>query len=433
MAIIEAEHLTKEYRLGQLESLKTTFLNQVRRITGQPLEQRALFKALDDLSFSVEEGEVLGIIGHNGAGKSTLLKLLARITAPTSGRIHVGGRIAPLIEVGAGFVPNLTGRENVYLNGAILGLSRQEISRKFDEIVEFAEMEEFIDTPVKRYSSGMQVRLAFSVATSIEAEILIVDEVLAVGDLSFQQKCIDRIEKLIRAKGRTVLIVGHNIRQIQRICTRVLLMDHGHVVQDGLPADICGIFFREAQERNLARITRKAGVIEPQRDSGMIVVESVELLDDAGAPITTLRMHEPLMVRVTFSCGQAITRPEVVIGLQTSDFVHILSVSNALPDVRPDLAPGRHQVTCRLADIPLRPLAYTLRLGLLDQYRNLLWYAENIMPATVVAGRYDVTRLPESGLVDTPADWHFSALSNDQAVPMELSGPQERSTTIGTT
>jgi ABC-type polysaccharide/polyol phosphate transport system ATPase subunit len=199
MPIIQVDHLTKEYRLGAMKGLKQTLLNGAARLTGKKIEAPPLFKALDDVSFSIEPGEVVGIIGHNGAGKSTLLKMLAKISTPTHGSIKVDGRVAPLIEVGAGFVPDFTGRENVYLNGAILGMSRQEVDKKFDEIVDFAEMAEFIDTPVKRYSSGMQAKLAFAVATSIESEVLIVDEVLAVGDLAFQRKCFDRMENLLFA------------------------------------------------------------------------------------------------------------------------------------------------------------------------------------------------------------------------------------------
>lgn len=257
MAIIEVNHLTKEYRLGAMQGLKQTLLNTAARLSGKKVEERPLFKALDDVSFSIEPGEVVGIIGHNGAGKSTLLKMLARISTPTSGSIKVNGRIAPLIEVGAGFVPDFTGRENVYLNGAIMGMSRQEIDSKFDEIVEFAEMSEFIDTPVKRYSSGMQVKLAFAVATSIESEILIVDEVLAVGDLAFQRKCFDRMEDLIKRQGRTVLIVSHNIRQIERMCQRVLLIDHGHVDMDGPAGEICNAFYDRNDDRIIAQKTSR--------------------------------------------------------------------------------------------------------------------------------------------------------------------------------
>lgn len=409
MPAIEVNHLTKEYRLGAMQGLKQTLLNTAARLTGKEVQKRPLFKALDDVSFSIEQGEVVGIIGHNGAGKSTLLKMLARISTPTSGSVKVNGRIAPLIEVGAGFVPDFTGRENVYLNGAILGMSRKEIDQKFDEIVDFAEMAEFIDTPVKRYSSGMQVKLAFAVATSIESEILIVDEVLAVGDLAFQQKCIERMESLIKRQGRTVIIVGHNIRQLQRICKRVMLLDHGCISRDGNPSEVCGRFYQEAQERNIARhaVTSGEGEITSQQGTGTIRVHKIELINDEGESQTGTGLHESLTVRVTFNCDKPLARPEIIVGLHTSDFVHVLSVSNALPDIRPSLAPGTHQVICRLSDIPLRPFSYSLRLAFLDQYRQILWYAENIIPVLITPGRYDVTRLPEAGLVDVMSTWSF--------------------------
>ena len=227
MAIIEVNHVTKQYRLGQYANMKSSALNVLARLRGQEVQEKQILNALSDIDFSVEEGEVLGIIGTNGAGKSTLLKLLARISVPTKGNVAVRGKVAPLIEVGAGLVHNLTGRENIYVNGAILGMKKSEINKKFDEIVAFAELEEFIDTPIKRYSSGMQVRLGFSIATSVDADILIVDEVLAVGDLSFQRKCFDRMDEIIKHKGKTVLLVSHNIRQVERICSRTILLDHG--------------------------------------------------------------------------------------------------------------------------------------------------------------------------------------------------------------
>src|SRR3569832_1521003 len=235
MAIIEVNHVTKEFRLGALRSAKQTMQDTLARLLGQPVQERPLFKALNDVDFKVEDGEVLGIIGHNGAGKSTLLKMLANISTPTRGSVKVKGKVAPLIEVGAGLVPALTGREYIYLNVAILGMPKADIRKKFDDIVAFAEREEFIDTPIKRYSSGMQVRLGFSIATSVAADILIVDEVLAVGDLAFQSKCFDRMEDLIRKHRKTVLLVSHNFRQIQRLCHRVIMLDHGALRADGLP------------------------------------------------------------------------------------------------------------------------------------------------------------------------------------------------------
>lgn len=410
MPIIQVDHVSKQYHLGALQGLKESLLNSAARLTGKRVEKRPLFSALDDISFSIEQGEVVGVIGHNGAGKSTLLKILSQISQPTHGSVRVNGRIAPLIEVGAGFVPDFTGRENVYLNGAILGMSRKEVKRKFDEIVEFSEIKDFIDTPVKRYSSGMQVKLAFSVATSIESEILIVDEVLAVGDLAFQQKCIDRMERLIKADGRTVIIVGHNIRQLQRICTRVMLMDHGHISHDGNPSDVCGIFFREAQERTISRNNRIDGEVEAHQGTNAVHVLKVELLDDEGVTQDGTALHEPLTIRVTLDCTRKLERPEIVVGLHTSDFVHVLAVGNALTNNRPDLESGIHQITCRIVDVPLRPFTYGLRLTILDQYRQLIWYAENIQPVLVRSGRYDITKLPEVGLVDMPGEWQFREL-----------------------
>ncbi|NOT68496.1 MAG: ATP-binding cassette domain-containing protein [Methylophilaceae bacterium] len=408
MPIIEVNHVSKEYQLGQIQSLKTTALNQWRRLTGQPVEERAPFKALDDVNFSIEQGEVVGIIGHNGAGKSTMLKLLANISKPSRGSITVKGKVAPLIEVGAGLIGDLTGRENIYLNGAILGISKKEIERKFDEIVSFAELEEFIDTPIKRYSSGMSVRLGFAIATSVESDILIVDEVLAVGDLAFQQKCIERMEMLIKQKNRTVLIVGHNIRQLERICSRVILLDHGHVSQDGNPSDVCRTFFRESQERSFAKGANIGDEIRPQQGADLIRIKKIELLNDEGIEVEGTGLHEPLTVRLTFECDRLLIHPEIILGLHTPDFVHVLSVSNVLSEARPNLKAGINQVICRFSDIPLRPFTYGLRLAFIDQYRQMLWYAENIRPVLITSGQFDITKMPEIGLIDLPSAWQFN-------------------------
>jgi lipopolysaccharide transport system ATP-binding protein len=233
---LSADGLGKRYSIGET----TTAYRSIRdswdrlfksRVSAAPRE----FWALRDVSFSLEEGEVLGVIGRNGAGKSTLLKLLSRITTPTEGSCRVRGRVGALLEVGSGFHPELTGRENICLNGAILGMSRKEIAARFDEIVAFAEIEQFIDTPVKRYSSGMYVRLAFSVAAHLEPDILIIDEVLAVGDAAFQKKCLDRMGDAGRT-GRTALFVSHNMTAVESLCTRALLLDHGSLVADGPPS-----------------------------------------------------------------------------------------------------------------------------------------------------------------------------------------------------
>ena len=251
--VISVENLSKSYRLGQIGTgtLSRDLEIWLAKIRGKPnpylkigqtdpseLDGETLW-ALRDVSFKVEQGEVLGIIGRNGAGKSTLLKILSRVTAPTSGQVKVKGRIASLLEVGTGFHPELTGRENIFLNGAILGMSKQEVQRKFDEIVSFAEVEKFVDTPVKRYSSGMYVRLAFAVAAHLESEILLVDEVLAVGDAEFQKKCLGKMGDVATNEGRTVFFVSHNMAAIRNLCSSGYIFDHGSLIQtDGLDSAI---------------------------------------------------------------------------------------------------------------------------------------------------------------------------------------------------
>ncbi len=256
--IIQIDHVSKEYRLGAIGggTLKGDLQSLMARIRkredpnlriGQDVYTRGQrFRALEDVSFSVKKGERVGIIGHNGAGKSTLLKLLSRVTAPTEGTIAYNGRIASMLEVGTGFHPELTGRENIYLNGAILGMTKAEITKKFDDIVSFAEMERFIDTPVKRYSSGMYVKLAFAVAAHLDSEIMIMDEVLAVGDMKFQQKCLGKMDDVSKHDGRTVLYVSHNMNTIRQLCDRCIVLDKGRVTFDGDVEEGIGVYLESS-------------------------------------------------------------------------------------------------------------------------------------------------------------------------------------------
>ena len=240
-----------------------------------------MFWALKDLNLEVERGGMVGIIGRNGAGKSTLLKLLSRITEPTSGSIRLRGRVASLLEVGTGFHPELTGRENIFLNGAILGMSRREIKSRFDEIVDFSEVEKFLDTPVKRYSSGMYVRLAFAVAAHLEPEILIVDEVLAVGDAEFQKKCVGKMEDASSREGRTVLLVSHQLPLIQNLCTRCVLMDQGQIISDGPTDEVIGTYMTRGA--NLVKVALKER--EDRAGKGRVKVISVAMRDADGSVI----------------------------------------------------------------------------------------------------------------------------------------------------
>ncbi len=251
--IVRVQNLSKQYLLGEREAgygtLRETIidalrlpLRRLRRHNGNASKDHTIW-ALNDVNFEVNRGEIVGIIGRNGAGKSTLLKILSRITEPTQGRVELYGRIASLLEVGTGFHPELTGRENIFLNGTILGMSRTEIKRKFNEIVEFAEIEKFLDTPVKRYSSGMYVRLAFAVAAHLDPEILLVDEVLAVGDAAFQKKCLDKLKE-VGQRDRTVLFVSHNMPAVTRLCNRTILLDAGQVMEDGPSHKVVGSYLR---------------------------------------------------------------------------------------------------------------------------------------------------------------------------------------------
>jgi lipopolysaccharide transport system ATP-binding protein len=297
--VIKVENLSKRYRLGVLnrDMLYKDLQSRWAKFRGKEdpnapiglkhdkrLEHGDEFWALRNVDLEVKEGEILGIIGRNGAGKSTLLKILSQITAPTEGRIKVRGRIASLLEVGTGFHPELTGRENVFLNGAILGMTRKEVRSKFDEIVAFADIDEFIDTPVKRYSSGMYVRLAFAVAAHLDPEILIVDEVLAVGDAEFQKKCISKMHDVSRTQGRTILFVSHNMASISNLCSRGLLVQDGRISFDGIADASIEKYLASIYSRARTRLADR----EDRQGSGVVHFEEVMITDASGRTTDTL-------------------------------------------------------------------------------------------------------------------------------------------------
>ncbi|GAM11528.1 O-antigen export system ATP-binding protein RfbB [Geobacter sp. OR-1] len=320
--VITVENLGKRYTLHH-QSERQPYLalrdvlaegarNFGKRLLGQRDKEmlHEEFWALRNVSFEVDQGARIGIIGRNGAGKSTLLKILSRITEPTTGRVRIKGRVASLLEVGTGFHPELTGRENIFLNGAILGMSRAEIKKKFDEIVDFAEIEKFLDTPVKRYSSGMYVRLAFAVAAHLEPEILIVDEVLAVGDAQFQKKCLGKMEDVSAKQGRTVLFVSHNMAAIADLCTSGVLLGNGRIVVAG-PTDEVIRRYLETDEKSIGEVTFE---LKPEADACIIRAGIFSL---AKTSITRVDVREPFIISVVLTVQKAVRDLEVSIRIRT--------------------------------------------------------------------------------------------------------------------
>jgi lipopolysaccharide transport system ATP-binding protein len=301
MSAITAEALSKRYRIGELQrgygTLRDTIAGAVRRIRQTGHHHHEEIWALKDVTFEVSPGEVLGVIGRNGAGKSTLLKVLTRITAPTLGRATIRGRVSSLLEVGTGFHPELTGRENVFLNGAVLGMKRREIIRKLPDIVEFSGIEQFMDTPVKRYSSGMYVRLAFSVAAHLEPEIMLVDEVLAVGDAEFQRRCLGRMEE-IGGTGRTVLFVSHNMQAIAQLCDRVILMERGGIALDGHGTDVVAQYLQMGHGTSSEQAWPD---LEKAPGDDLVRLRRVRVIDESGSRTDTADVRRPVGIEIEFT------------------------------------------------------------------------------------------------------------------------------------
>ena len=320
---IEVTDVWKRYRLGsKQDSLRDAIPALVHRLMGRdgaPEEVRAgEFLALRDVSFHVRRGETLGVIGSNGAGKSTMLKLLSRITRQTKGAIVVRGRLAALIEVGAGFHPDLSGRENIYLNGTIMGLRHKEITRMFDSIVAFSELERFLNMPVKRYSSGMGVRLGFAVAAHVNPDILLIDEVLAVGDLSFQQKCFQRILEL-KAQGTTIIFVSHNLEAVKRICDRVMLLREGRVMVDGDPTRAIAEYHQDTfRKYRFEKVWTPLGAELTDTSRDIEFVEA-QLLDEAGMPQDRFQVGQPFQVSLAYRAKRTIRSPSMTVTIERVD------------------------------------------------------------------------------------------------------------------
>ena len=366
--VIRVENLGKKYIISHQQQERYTALRDVIANGAKSLSHKLTFKrsklqfqpyedfwALKDVSFAIKQGDRVGIIGRNGAGKSTLLKILSRITEITKGRISMKGRVASLLEVGTGFHPELTGRENVYLNGAILGMSKLEIKRKFDEIVAFAEVEKFLDTPVKRYSSGMYVRLAFAVAAHLEPEILIVDEVLAVGDTEFQKKCLGKMED-VGKEGRTILFVSHNMATINALCERVVWMSHGHVEMEG----------------NADQITSKY-LLHGADNSGEVVLNNdnsdkkfwftrLSLSNQEGHITSNFDIRESITLHLSYYATQLLTNLEVSLRVYNSAGIPVFT-TNRSTFLSSKVTPGTHNSNINISSLFLVPGSYSIDIA----------------------------------------------------------------------
>jgi lipopolysaccharide transport system ATP-binding protein len=375
--IIEVENVSKRYRLGQFnaQTMREEFEQFLRRLRGKAAHATASsdFWALKDVSFTVQPGEVIGIIGRNGAGKSTLLKILSRVTEPTTGEVRMRGRLSSLLEVGTGFHPDLTGRENIYLNGTILGMTRAKVKAMFDEIVAFAEVERFLDTPVKRYSSGMYVRLAFAIAAHLEPDVLVVDEVLAVGDVEFQKKCLGKMREVSSRAGRTVLFVSHNMAAIEALCSRAMMIERGTIAVAGTTRQVVSAYLS----------AQTAGPDDSEEIHSDEIISQVVLNNQANKCV--LAVGETLFITIHFR--RAIQFPRGIIAIyntQNELVVDCDGSSIAAPD---SLASISKYLKCKIENLALVPGEYYLNLVILSD-RDTIVHRVAAGRFTIVPGEY---------------------------------------------
>ena len=400
---LQFEQVSKRYvvRHERVDAAGNAMMRRLRALRARSED----FWALRDVSFAVTRGEVLGIIGHNGAGKSTILKLLSSITSPTSGTITINGRLSALIEVGSGFHPELTGRENIFLNGAILGMRRNEIAAKLDSIAEFAGVQQFLDTPVKRFSSGMYVRLGFAIAAHLDPDILLLDEVLAVGDAAFQEKCLARIGEL-RQAGKTIVFISHDLAAVERICTRVILMRRGEIVMTGAPAEVIAEYQRLPG-------TGTQNVTASQFDDGTAVIEALTLHDLDGRVAPAVRTGSPLVFRVACSVRAPIVDAacEIVFSNADSQIISEFSTENSGATLSLDAGDGVLEFTC--PEIGLLPGLYYAAVCIKrrGEPEAIHWQygaaTVRVDPGKIVRGGFYMTHrweLLESGVADVVSE-----------------------------
>ena len=402
-AVIQVEKLGKRFHIGKVKAgsmLRDALTNAIKA----PFRRRGddadtILWALRDVSFEVKQGEVLGLIGRNGAGKSTLLKLLARITRPTEGWAEIRGRVGSLLEVGTGFHPELTGRENVFLSGATLGMKKVEIQRKFDEIVAFSEVEKFLDTPLKHYSSGMQMRLAFAVAAHLEPEILLVDEVLTVGDLNFQKKCLGKMSE-VAGHGRTIVFVSHQINQIRRLCSRAIWVDGGKIRMNGNTSEALA-----AYESAMFGTGRASGIREGSGATAQFV--RWEIADTSSSRANVLSTTDAATINFVAQVAKPVRKG--VLGVALFSVQRQLMWSHAVREL--PLEPGLHTFSYAFPSIPLRPGAYQWQVSLWDDQTQLdLW---DCSPEMVIATEEHQHYSDEwNGILNLPSRFRHEAVKD---------------------
>jgi len=397
---IRFERVFKRFTLHheRPRSFQDLALNLLQRNGGS----REEFWALQDVSFTVEKGETVGLIGPNGAGKSTVLKLISRIIEPTSGRIEVNGQVGALLELGAGFHPDLTGRENIYLNGSILGLSRAQIRRKLDTIIDFAELERFIDVPVKHYSSGMYVRLGFSIAVNTEPDILLVDEVLAVGDAAFQRKCLDRINRM-RRKGVTIIFVSHSPEMVRTICPRALWLDNGRLVSDGSAEAVAARYLDHSWAAESDRLGSEAGD-ERRWGNGQVQITGVRLLDGKGHEKLIFQTGEPLTVEIHYRAESRVRHPVFGLGIHRSDGTHVTGPNTRFAGMDISAVEGEGSVAYRVEHLPLIAGTYFLSVAVVNHADTAIYdYHDRLYEFKV----RQVSQGERYGLMTLMGDWEW--------------------------
>jgi lipopolysaccharide transport system ATP-binding protein len=414
-AAIRVEDLSKRYRLGTFVPygrLTESVAAFVRRPFRKTKENAEWIWALRHADLEVREGEVLGVIGRNGAGKTTLLKVLSRITEPTEGLVHLRGRVGSLLEVGTGFHPELTGRENISLNGAILGMRRKEILRKFDPIVEFAEIDRFLDTPVKRYSSGMYIRLAFAVAAHLEPEILLVDEVLAVGDAAFQAKCLGRMNDIAR-EGRTVVFVSHNMGAITRLCTRVCWIDRGSVAQDGAPGSVVATYLASGVSADAAwSADADQSVYRAKGERRELSFLAAGVRDATGQRAAAVRFDQPFRVDVSYRLDDPIQGLAIVVAFTdlAGNLIFETWDTDSQPNGHSVRSAGTYRSSCVVPRTLLKPGRYWLSIAAHVPNRTLFDRKDHVLAFDVVPveGGFSTDRL---GLLSPVLEWETERLT----------------------